>query len=114
MHVSSPRPSAARSSLTAHVTGEPPSATVRVTGELDMVTAPQLERQLESLGDLGYRYVDLDVAGLTFVAAAGLTVFARSERRFHAIPGRMRLIRPTPMCRRLLAITGLDATLTIG
>jgi anti-sigma B factor antagonist len=114
VHVSSQRPTVEQAWLTLEVTGEPPRATVRVAGELDMFTAPRLERKLERLGEYGYRYVDLDIAGLTFVAVAGLTVFVRSDRRFSAVSGRLRLIRPTPMCRRLCAITGLDTTLTIS
>jgi anti-sigma B factor antagonist len=109
-----PQPTVDPPSFALEVAGDPPEATVRVIGELDMLTAPRLERELDLLCERGYCQVDLDVVDLTFVAAAGLTVFARSDRRLRAMPGRLRLVGPTPRCRRLLALTGLDATLTIN
>jgi anti-anti-sigma factor len=78
-----------------------------------MVTAPDLERTLNRLCGAGYRDVDLDVSGLTFVGAAGLTVFVRCDERLRVVAGLLRLIGPTQRCRRLLAVTGLDETLSI-
>ena len=114
MQVPSRPPTVDPPSFALEVAGDPPKATVRVIGELDMLTAPRLERELELLCERGYRQVDLDIGDLTFVAAAGLTVFARSDGRLRAMPGRLRLVGPTPRCRRLLALTGLDETLTIS
>jgi anti-sigma B factor antagonist len=113
VQVSSRQSAVGRPWLGLEVIGAPPHASVRVTGELDMVTAPDLERTLNRLCSAGYRDVDLDVSGLTFVGAAGLTVFVRCDERLRAVAGLLRLIAPTRRCRRLLAITGLDATLTV-
>lgn len=99
--------------FTIHVSGAAPCAVVRLVGELDMLGAPRLADALTRLLDLGYRRVDLDLAELAFLAAAGLAVLAEADRRFRDISGRLRLVRPTPASLRLFAITGLDTTLTI-
>lgn len=114
MQVSSRPPAVDHSWFALEIIGEPPRATVRAIGELDMLTAPHLERELDRLRGHGYCEIDLDIAGLRFVAAAGLTAFVRCDSRLGAAAGRLRLVGPTPRCRRLLAITGLDDILTIG
>jgi anti-sigma B factor antagonist len=113
VQVSSRQSAVDRPWLGLEVTGAPPHASVRVTGELDMVTAPDLERALNRLCSSGYRDVDLNVSGLTFIGAAGLTVFVRCDERLRTAAGLLRLIGPTRRCRRLLAITGLEDILTV-
>jgi anti-sigma B factor antagonist len=113
VQVSSRPPAVDRSWFALEITGAPPRATVRAIGELDMLTAPHLERELDRLRGRGFCDIDLDIAGLTFVAAAGLSAFTRCDRCLRAAAGRFRLVGPTPRCRRLLAITGLDDDLMI-
>jgi anti-anti-sigma factor len=57
--------------------------------------------------------VIVDLSGLEFLSAAGLTVFLRADQALSAVGGQLMLTRPTRMGRRVLAITGLDATLTV-
>ena len=113
MQVSSRPPAVDHSWFALEITGAPPRATLRAIGELDMLTAPHLERELDQLCSHGYRDIDLDVAALTFIAAAGLSAFVRCDHRLRAAAGEFRLVGPTPRCRQLLAITGLDDDLTI-
>ncbi|WP_219415527.1 STAS domain-containing protein [Pseudonocardia nigra] len=106
-----PRDAAGVFPLVIDVVAEPPRATVRVSGELDLFTAPALERRLDALRGAGCRHVDLDMAGVTFLAAAGLTVLARADRDYRAVPGRVLLAGTTRACRRLLALSGLAGML---
>jgi anti-anti-sigma factor len=55
----------------------------------------------------------LDLAGLEFLGAAGLEVFLRADDHLRAAGGRLILDRPGRLVRRVLAITELDAVLTI-
>jgi anti-sigma B factor antagonist len=86
---------------------------VQLCSELDVVTASDLERLLNQLRRGGYRQVTLDLSRLEFLSAAGLSVLLRADHALHAAGGRLVLTRPTGMARRILAITGLDTTLTI-
>lgn len=86
---------------------------LRLRGELDLVTAPGLERLLDQLRRDGHRRIILDLSGLELLCAAGLSVFLRADRALRAVGGRLLLLRPTRMARRVLEITGLDAALSI-
>lgn len=108
------RPLGMQSALTLRVHGEPPQARVRVGGELDVLTAPRLDQEVVRLLALGYREIALDLAGLSFVAAGGLSALTRADGRCRAVSGRLLLTRASPGFLRLLALTGLDATLTVG
>jgi anti-anti-sigma factor len=86
---------------------------LQLRGELDLNTAPRLEQLLDRLRRDGHRQLTLDLSALEFLSAAGLTVFLRVDQALRAVGGRLMLSQPTRMVRRLLAITGLDATLNI-
>lgn len=86
---------------------------VQLHGELDPATAPRLEQLLDRLRHDGHRRITLDLSGLEFLSAAGLTVLLRADHTLRALGGRLLLTRPTRMARRVLAITELDTTLNI-
>jgi anti-sigma B factor antagonist len=86
---------------------------VQLCGELDVVTASDLEWLLDQLRRDGHRQVTLDLSRLEFLSVAGLSVLLRADHALHAAGGRLVFTRPTGMARRILAITGLDTALTI-
>ncbi|HZG92840.1 MAG TPA: STAS domain-containing protein [Pseudonocardia sp.] len=90
------------------------TAVVELTGEIDMVTAPQLAEVLRHLLEQRCSPVEVDLAGVRFLAAAGLAALVEAHHRYQDDAARLVLVRPTPVCARLLAITRLDATLIIG
>lgn len=86
------------------------AAVVRVTGELDMATAPELEACLLGLdGD----DIMIDMAGLTFMDSSGISVlitaFKRSTKGGHTFV----LRGPTPPVVSVLELSGVDQVLTI-
>ncbi|MCA1695936.1 MAG: STAS domain-containing protein [Actinobacteria bacterium] len=85
----------------------------QLRGELDLTTAPRLERLLDELYRDGYRQITLDISGLEFLGASALSVFVRADQALRAAGGELVLTRPSRMASRILSITGLDATLTI-
>src|SRR5437763_12599673 len=52
---------------------------VQLRGELDLATAPDLDRLLDQLRRDGHRQVILDLSGLEFLCAAGLSVLLRAD-----------------------------------
>ena len=84
---------------------------VRVTGELDLHTAPQLENELETLVRDGATYVLLDLRDVPFLDSTGLGVLLVTANRL----GKEGLVL-TGLClesRRVLEITGADQLLTV-
>lgn len=103
----------ARSGIDVAISTDAANSRVQLRGELDLKTAPRLEQLLQRLRREGHRQITLDLSRLEFLSAAGLTVFLRTDHALRALGGRLVLTHPTRMARRVLAITGLDATLTI-
>jgi anti-sigma B factor antagonist len=87
------------------------SYVVRLCGELDLYTAPQLENELETLIRAGAEHVLVDLTDVPFLDSSGLAVLlgaaGRLGRESFALTG---LGRET---RRVLEITGTDGVLTV-
>ena len=92
--------------LTATWNGADGQRSPRVSGELDIATAPQLATALEGELRPGTR-VTLDLADLTFIDAAGLRVLVGVGRAVGSTGGVM-LQQPSSMVQRVLAVAGVD------
>jgi anti-sigma B factor antagonist len=90
-----------------------PAARLQVVGVLDRTTAPRLAPFLNGLVDAGCRQIDLDVSRLTFLSAAGLTVFVEVGARLRPVDGRLRFTGVPPRIHRILVITGLDTVFDV-
>jgi anti-sigma B factor antagonist len=86
---------------------------VRVTGEVDMYTAPQLKQALLGLIDGGARRVVVDLSAVTFIDSTALGVLIGGVRRLHAADGAMALVVTSRPVERVLSITGLDRVFSI-
>jgi anti-sigma B factor antagonist len=89
------------------------AATVRIAGDLDCYTAPQLRAALLALVDEGARQVTLDVAGTQFVDSTGLSVLVGGLKRLRDQGGNMVVRSPNDTTRRLFEITGLSTVFDI-
>ena len=86
---------------------------VAVQGEIDVLSAPELRAVLGGLIDAGHTAVVLDLAGCTFLDAAGLGVISDGIGRLHPSAGTLTLRSPSSMVRRLLRITGMVESVVI-
>ena len=86
------------------------TALVCPIGELDLATAPELERVLEALAT-GPSTVVLDLSGLTFVDCAGLRPVREAVFAGALLGRQVRLSGARPAVRRVLELTGLDGHL---
>ncbi|HVE96925.1 MAG TPA: STAS domain-containing protein [Pseudonocardiaceae bacterium] len=86
---------------------------VRLSGTLDLVSAPGLCTALDRLRHEGSRHIVLDLAGLDFVGAIGIGVFVDADQALRAVGGTLVLINPNRLMRRLLSLTELGAVLTV-
>jgi anti-anti-sigma factor len=77
-------------------------------GELDLATAPELERVLDGLASEPST-IEIDLSGLTFVDCAGLRPVREALRRGQSLGRHVRLSSARPgVVRRVLELTGLD------
>jgi anti-anti-sigma factor len=86
------------------------AAVMRVVGELDMTTAPQLEAELFAL--VGAR-ITVDLGRCTFLDSSGMYVLTKAHQQMEAIGGELLLRSPRPIVRRVLEMTGRDENFTV-
>jgi anti-sigma B factor antagonist len=84
------------------------TATVVISGELDLATTPILTRHLAQILDDRPQRLVFDMAGVDFLDCAAIQLIT-STGRFLPNNRRPVIRRPSPVVRRMLALTGLAA-----
>jgi anti-sigma B factor antagonist len=87
-------------------------AFVRVEGEVDTATAPQMGQVVDEQLALG-RQVVLDLSKVEFMDLHGLAVLLRATRRARADGGSFALERPARCVMRLLELVHVDGQIKI-
>ena len=82
---------------------------VRVAGELDLATAPELRRTLWALPERGFTEVILDLSEVTLIDSTALGVLVGLRKRLSA-GGKLSVAVASPPFARLLEVTGLTDT----
>ena len=82
---------------------------VRVAGEVDLATAPQLKESLAAI-PAGSGPVIIDLSEVTFLDSTGLSVLVTSWKHLHEFnaDSSVRLVVNRPAIQRVLTVTGLD------
>jgi anti-anti-sigma factor len=89
-----------------------------VRGELDMNTAPELERSLEEAISKGDPLVMIDLSECEFIDSTGIALLVRAWRQLDRDAGgdgsgRLVVCCVNHQVRRLLTITGLEASISM-
>ena len=87
---------------------------VRLSGELDLSSAPALRELLAgAFEDDGPRRIVLDLSDLIYLDSTGLSIFVSAHKRATASGIELCLANPNPSVARLFKITALDHFFTI-
>lgn len=81
---------------------------LRVDGEIDLATAPELEAALGDLVTATDGDLRVDCAELAFIDSSGVSVLVAIEQRLAATGRRLVLQDPSEQFRQVLAVTALD------
>ncbi|MGH3082383.1 MAG: STAS domain-containing protein [Gaiellaceae bacterium] len=81
---------------------------VSVSGEVDLHTAPEMERELTEVLQLGGNSVVVDLAEVGFIDSTVLGLLLRYKPRFRSRGGDLVLVSDDRRILRTLEITGLD------
>ena len=86
---------------------------VSVSGEVDLHTAPEMERELVEVLQLGGNSVVVDLAEVGFIDSTVLGLLLRYKPRFRSRGGDLVLVSDDRRILRTLEITGLDRVFRI-
>lgn len=89
------------------------AVTLVLSGELDLVSSPDLERAMEAQAHSDAELIVLDLRKLDFMDSTGLHMVLRIQQGVHEAGRRFALIRGPDQVQRLFDLTGLTETLTI-
>jgi stage II sporulation protein AA (anti-sigma F factor antagonist) len=81
-----------------------------VEGDLDAVTATELQQHLADQLRRGRRHFLLDIAGVPFMDSSGMNIILRLYQEVREDSGGVYVISPTPAVRRILELTGVSLT----
>ena len=87
--------------------------TLALSGELDLVASPALERAMEAQAQSDAQLVVVDLRQLDFMDSTGLHTVLRIQQAAQDAGRRFALIRGPDQVQRLFELTGLTETLTI-
>jgi len=83
-------------------------AVLRITGEIDVYTAPELRQQVINLADNGTRHIVADLRDVDFLDSTGLGALVGSLKRLRLRQGSLELVTSGGRVLQLFAITGLN------
>lgn len=83
-------------------------ATLRLTGEIDAYTAPQLKESFNSLMEQDSREIIVDLEKVTYMDSTGLGVFIGALKSAKEKDKQLKLVNIHERVFRLFQITGLD------
>jgi len=91
--------------------GEP--VTVVLPDEIDIATAPGAGQDLAAAFGAGARVVVADLTGTSFCDGAGARMLVVAHRAAVAAGAELRVVTSSPEVRLVLAVTGMDAVLSV-
>lgn len=86
---------------------------VRVAGDMDVATVPELDAAIQKRLADGYLVLVLDLAGVTFLDSSGLGVLVSHHKTLRRQSGSLRIANASPRVLAVLSITGLDEVLAL-
>ena len=85
--------------------------TIQVTGRLDTITAPALEKTINENID-GVKNLILDLKSLEYISSAGLRVLLSAQKKMQQV-GVMKVINVCELVMEVFEMTGFADILTI-
>jgi anti-anti-sigma factor len=86
---------------------------LKLTGTLDLASAPLLQACFENQLHTGRRYGRIDLGGVNFVDPAGFAPVLAAHHAFAAAHGMLVLTQLSPGVARLIPLLGLESELLV-
>ncbi|MCW3052056.1 MAG: anti-sigma factor antagonist SpoIIAA-2 [Chthonomonadales bacterium] len=95
---------------------QPPDSTttlLSLEGNLDALTAPELDQFLSTKLDPAAQILVLDLAKLRFVSSAGLRIFAKAQKLMKSRQGKVLFVNLSPQVQRVFEIVKVASNMQI-
>jgi anti-anti-sigma factor len=86
---------------------------IGVSGELDLASSPELERELERGSAPDAELLIIDLRKLEFMDSTGLSVLVRAHQKVTQSGKRFAVVKGPQQVQRLLSLTGVADRLTV-
>jgi anti-sigma B factor antagonist len=86
---------------------------IGVSGELDLASSPELERELERGAASDISLLIIDLRNLEFMDSTGLSVLVRAHQKATQSGKRFAIVKGPQQVQRLLSLTGVAERLTV-
>ena len=102
-----------QSNFDVHVEGGDDAVLIGVSGELDLASSPELERELERASSSDASLLIIDLRKLEFMDSTGLSVLVRAHQKATQSDKRFAIVKGPQQVQRLLSLTGMAERLTV-
>lgn len=89
-------------------------AVLRVTGEVDLTSAPRLDDEVTALIEGAVTDLTIELTGVSFMDSTGLRVLLKASKMIDSTGGKLHLAQPSDPVKRLLEVSGLDTHFTLS
>ncbi len=84
------------------------TAVLRIGGEVDLYTAPQVKEEILALIEAGVRRLVVDLSDTEYLDSTALGALVGALKRLREREGDLRLVNPRPRIQKLLEVTRLS------
>ncbi|HVU23882.1 MAG TPA: STAS domain-containing protein [Opitutus sp.] len=89
------------------------ASVLTLTGRLDGLTSPALERKFDELAAAGARKIVVDCSALLYVSSAGLRVFLAAAKKLKAAGGEVAFAALSPAVQEVFELSGFTGVLAV-
>ncbi len=90
-----------------------PVVVIRLTGEVDVFSAPRLREKIIELVNQGHRLLVIDLDAVDFLDSTGLGVLVGGLKRLRSHDGEMSVVCNQPRVLRVFELTRLDGVFAL-
>lgn len=87
---------------------------VKIIGRLDAISAPQVDKKVSGLIDIGNKYILMDFSGVDYLSSAGMRLLLSATKRLNGQDGKFIICNINDDVLEVLKMAGFDRILSIA
>ena len=87
---------------------------VKITGRLDAISAPQVDKKVSGLIDMENKYILMDFSGVDYLSSAGMRLLLSATKRLKSQNGKFIICNINDDVLEVLKMAGFDRILSLA